>query len=119
MSTMNSRRVIPLSTIAVLVGLLAGAGTAGASEARGSVTRAEFRQADVGMTRGQVQRIFGAGGGCAYLSYAVEGVRYVNRQYRQDNGLFTAIQYDTSVDGRLRVRDIRFAKQWNLEKLCD
>ena len=36
-----------------------------------------------GMSRGRVERIFGAGGGCAYVTYAVGDVRYVSRQYRQ------------------------------------
>jgi hypothetical protein len=72
------------------------------------------------MTRGQVERIFGAGGGCAYVTYAVDGVRYVNRQYRQANGRWAAVQFDSSVDGALRVRASRPFKQWNLtEKLCD
>ncbi len=54
------------------------------------------------------------------MTYAVGEVRYVNRQYRQANGLWTAVQYDSSVDGRLRVREIRRFKQWNLpERLCD
>ena len=91
-----------------------------ASERRGSVTLAEYREIDAGMTRGRVEQIFGAGGGCAYVTYAVGEVRYVNRQYRQANGLWTAVQYDSSVDGRLRVREIRRFKQWNLpERLCD
>ncbi len=47
-------------------------------------------------------------------------MRYVNRQYRQANGGWAAVQFDTSVDGVMRVRARRPFKQWNLpEKLCD
>jgi hypothetical protein len=54
------------------------------------------------------------------VTYAVDGVRYVNRQYRQANGRWAAVQFDSSVDGALRVRASRPFKQWNLtEKLCD
>ena len=116
---MSPRLVVPLAAIAVLAtGLQTGADAA--SERRGSVTLAEFRAVDAGMSRGRVERIFGAGGGCAYVTYAVGDVRYVNRQYRQANGGWTAVQYDTSVDGAMRVRAARPFKQWNLpEKLCD
>ena len=73
-----------------------------------------------GMTRGEVERISGAGGGCAYLTYAVGDVRYDSSQYRQANGLWTAAQYDCSVDGGLHGREIRRFKKWNLRgKLCD
>lgn len=124
---MKSRLVVPLAAIVLLAagsvtstatasGVTAAADSVG--EKRGSVTRAEFLRIQPGMTRGKVQRIFGAGGGCAYVTYAVGEVRYVNRQYLQDNGLFTAVQYDTATDGRMRVRDIRFATQWNLAKVC-
>ena len=116
---MTQRLVVPLAAIAVLAAGLSVSASA-ASERRGSVSRAEFLAVESGMTRGHVERIFGAGGGCAYVTYAVGDVRYVNRQYRQANGLWTAVQYDTSVDGALRVREIRRFKQWNLlEKLCD
>ena len=72
------------------------------------------------MSRGRVERIFGAGGGCDYVTYAVGEVRYVNRQYRQANGSWAAVQFDTSVDGVMRVRARPSFKQWNLpEKLCD
>jgi hypothetical protein len=119
MSTMTPRLVVPLATIAVLAaGLQTGADAA--SERRGSVTRAEYRSVEAGMTRGRVERIFGAGGGCAYVTYAVGDVRYVNRQYRQADGLWTAVQFDSSVDGRLRVRETRPFKQWDLPaRLCD
>ncbi len=46
--------------------------------------------------------------------------RYVNRQYCQANGRWAAVQFDSSVDGALRVRASRPFKQWNpTEKPCD
>jgi hypothetical protein len=59
MSTMNPRLTVPLAALAVVAaGLSTSAGAS--NERRGSVTRSEYLAVEAGMTRGRVERIFGA-----------------------------------------------------------
>ena len=94
--------------------LLPAAPAPAVPEAPRQVTRPEYAQVSPGMTRTRVERIFGAGPGCVYSRYELEGVLHIGRQYRNAAGTTVSIQYERP-EGRLtRATD----KQWGLLESC-
>jgi hypothetical protein len=84
-------------------------------DATPQVTRTEYAQVHRGMTRGRVERIFGAGSGCVYLKYELDNVLFIGRQYRNTAGTTVSIQYEKPGDGgRARLT----GKQWGLLESC-
>lgn len=78
------------------------------------VTRHEYAQVSPGMTRARVERIFGAGRGCVYVQYELDGVLHTGRQYRNAAGTTVSIQYEKPDRGRNRVT----GKQWGVLQSC-
>ncbi|WP_374455700.1 hypothetical protein [Nocardioides sp.] len=94
--------------------LLPAAPAPAVPEAPRQVTRREYAQVSPGMTRARVERIFGAGPGCVYIKYELDGLLHIGRQYRNAAGTTVSIQYERPEGRRTRAT----GKQWGLLESC-
>lgn len=108
----------PIAGLA-LAGLLLSSGAAVADDttsrvAGGVVTPNEYARVERGMTRSNVERIFGAGKGCQYLRIRRGEAIGTGRQYPNTTGTgLTGITYVTR-NGVTRMT----GRQWNTEPAC-
>lgn len=105
---------LPLAVLLSVV-LLPPAPASAVPQAPRQVTRDEYAQVSLGMTRARIERIFGAGSGCVYVTYELDGVLHIGRQYRNAAGTTVSIQYERSADGG---RSRAAGKQWGLLESC-
>jgi hypothetical protein len=106
-------RLIVAALLSVLL-LSPVASVAGVAAPGGEVTRSEYRKVEKGMSRARVERIFGAGHGCVYLTYALDEKLSTGRQYRNEHGSTVAISFVTRADGVARVQ----SKLWGTGESC-